>query len=64
MCLSQTNIVQFQPLKGALLALRPTMKLIDHEAYGTTHFFGSVIVMPNHTPKAYNVLLIHAIIKY
>ena len=48
MCLSRTNIFQFQLLKGPLLSLK------------SKHFCNSVIFMPNHTLKFYNVFLIHA----
>ena len=42
MCLNQTIIFHFQSLKGTLLFLTPL------------HFFGSVIVMPEHTLKVSN----------
>ena len=46
----KTNIFHLQSLKENLFSLIQT------------HFFGFVIVMPNYTVKASNVLLIHAVI--
>ena len=50
MCLNQIIIFHFQSRKGTSVSLRQT------------NFFDFVTVMPNHTLKASNVLLTHAVI--